>query len=73
MKLLPFPKRPEMKRKAPPPSAVSSRSLTKVCVSFFLPTAMYSSPLRGTTPEEIAFISVFSVLLGTFATITSSF
>ena len=64
MKLLPFPNFPDMNLNAPPPSAVSSRSLTKVSVSFLLPTAMYSSPLRGTTPEDSAFIIVTSVLLG---------
>jgi hypothetical protein len=43
--------------------------LTNVSVSFFLPTAMYSSPLLGTTPEERAFIIVIRVLFGTVAVI----
>ena len=53
-----------MNLNAPPPSAVSSRSETNVSVSLRLPTAMYSSPLRGTTPDARAFIIVVSVLFG---------
>ena len=41
-----------------------SRSETKVSVSFLRPTAMYSSPLRGTTPVDRAFIMATSVLFG---------
>ena len=48
----------------PPPSAVSSRSPTNVSVSFLRPTAMYSRPRLGTTPEERAFIIVTRVLRG---------
>ena len=66
MKLLPLPKRPERNLNAPPPSAVSARSFTNVSVSFLLPTAMYSNPLLGTTPDERAFIIVTNVLLGMF-------
>ena len=54
-----------MNLNAPPPHAVSSMSLTKVSVSFLRPTAMYSNPLLGTTPDEREFIIVTNVLLGT--------
>ena len=54
-KLLPDPYLPEIRRKALPPDSTTSRSPSMAAISCVLPIAMYSNPVRGTTPAAREF------------------